>query len=581
MSPVSSGIIVVVDTTVVIVTGLVVSSIPVVVVPGSGIVDVGGGVPLVSPGGKPVVPPVDPSEVVNRSLSSRHPASNTAATAATIRISRQSISPLHPPARAPTIRPRMRADDWSTWTAWRTADAVRRGHVSAREVTVAALARAAADPHHAWRSLAPGAALAAADAVDAARARGDRPGLLAGVPLGLKDNLVTAGLETTAGSRLLTGWIPPHDGDQAARLRAAGAVILGKLALDEFAMGSSGEHSPFTPAENPRAPGFVPGGSSSGPAAAVAGGTACAAIASDTGGSIRLPAAFCGLVGVKPTWGRVSRRGLIAFASSLDQVGPIARDVRDAALLLTCLAGQDPGDSTSLADPVPDYLAAVADGRARDLGDLRIGVPPLPDLDPAVARSFADSLALLAARGATILDLTLAHAAHAVATYVVISAAEATSNLARHDGVRYGAHVSGEDPVAATRAAGFGREVQRRLLLGSLALRGHHAQAARVRALIARDYDLAFQTCDLIATPVAPIPPFRRGELLEDPLAMAMVDRFTVGPSLAGLPAIAVPAGPAPARPDRPALPIGLQLIAPRLGEPLLFRVAAALEPHA
>ena len=462
--------------------------------------------------------------------------------------------------------------DWSTWTAWHTADAVRRGLVSAREVTVAALARAAEDPHHAWLRLAPDAALAAADAVDVARARGDRSGPLAGVPVGLKDNLVTIGLETTAGSRILAGWIPPHDGEQAARLRAAGAVILGKLALDEFAMGSSGEHTPFPAAINPRASEYVPGGSSSGPAAAVAGGTACVAVGTDTGGSIRLPAAFCGLVGVKPTWGRVSRRGLVAFASSLDQAGPIARDVRDAALLLGCLAGHDPGDSTSLPDPVPDYLAAVAHGRAHDLSDLRVGVPPLTDLDPAVEHSFARSLAALAARGATLVAVDLPHAAHAVATYVVIAAAEAASNLARHDGVRHG---------HGDRTALLGPEVQRRLLLGSLALRGHYERAARVRALIARDHDLAFATCDLLATPVAPTPAFRRGALLADPLAMAMVDRFTVGPSLAGLPAIAVPAGLSAATPDRPALPIGLQLVAPRLGEPLLLRVAAALEAHA
>lgn len=470
------------------------------------------------------------------------------------------------------MRTRMRRADWSTWTAWQTADAVRRGRVDAHELTVAALARAADDPHHAWLRLDPDAALAAADAVDLARARGDRLGALAGVPIGLKDNLVTAGLATTAGSRILDGWIPPHDGHAAARLRAAGAVILGKLALDEFAMGSSGEHTPFTPPRNPRAPDHVPGGSSSGPAVAVASGTVSVAVGSDTGGSIRLPAAFCGLVGIKPTWGRVSRRGLVAFASSLDQVGPIARDVRDAALLLTCLAGQDPGDSTSLADHVPDYLAAVEHGRTRDLTGLRLGVPPLADLDPDVARSFEAALAALSARGAALVDLDLPHAAHAVATYVVIAAAEAASNLARYDGLRYG---------RTDRGAHLGAEVQRRLLLGSLALRGHHDRAARVRTLIARDHALAFDNCDLFATPVAPTPAFLRGALLHDPLAMARVDRFTVGPSLAGVPAISVPIAPTPARPDRPSLPVGLQLVAPRLAEPLLLRVAAALEASA
>jgi aspartyl-tRNA(Asn)/glutamyl-tRNA(Gln) amidotransferase subunit A len=468
-------------------------------------------------------------------------------------------------------------------SAWEVAAAVRAGEVAALAVTEAALARAADDREHAWLRLAPDAARAAAAAVDAARARGERPGPLAGVPVGLKDNLVTADLETTAGSRILAGWRPPVDGAAAARLRAAGAVILGKLALDEFAMGSSGEHTPFTPPRNPWARDRVPGGSSSGPAAAVAAGTACAAVASDTGGSIRQPASLCGVVGLRPTWGRVSRRGLVAYASSLDQVGPVTRDVRDAALLLACLSGHDPEDSTSLAAPTPDLAAAVERGRAAGLAGLRVGVDPAllaaPELDPDVRAGVAAAVAALAGAGATLVEVRLPASAPALAAYRVIACAEAASNLARYDGVRYGLRVAGDDVTTATRAAGLGAEVQRRILLGSEALRtGLHARAREVRAAVARGYDLAFGTCDVLAGPVAPTPAFRLGELVDDPQALAGADVFTVAAALAGLPAISVPAGRTPARADRPALPFGLQLTAPRGAEATLLRAAAGFE---
>ena len=473
------------------------------------------------------------------------------------------------------------------WTAWQLAGAVRRGELSALAVTQAALARVAAvDPAiGAWLRPAPAQALAAAAAIDAARGRGEPLGPLAGVPVGLKDNFVAAELETTAGSRILQGWLPPEDGLHAARLRAAGAVILGKLALDELGMGASGEHTPFGPVHNPWARGFVPGGSSSGPAAAVASRTACVALGSDTGGSIRQPAALCGLLGLKPSHGRVSRRGLVAFASSLDQAGPITRDVRDAALVLGCLSGQDPGDSTSLAAPVPDYLAAVRRGQDEGLVGVRVGVltgPGIASLDPEPRACFERALAELKAAGATLVAVALPHLELAAPTYWAVACAEAASNLARYDGLRYGRHVPGdslEDSLARTRAAGFGAEVQRRVLLGTLLL-GDAARlerAMRARTLVARDHAQAFTECDVIATPTT-CGPARRIGAAEDLAARLREDFLLVGANLAGLPAISVPAGFCAARADRPRLPVGLHLIAPRLAEPTLLRVAAAHE---
>jgi aspartyl-tRNA(Asn)/glutamyl-tRNA(Gln) amidotransferase subunit A len=470
---------------------------------------------------------------------------------------------------------------------------VRDGSLRATEVLAAFETRAdATEPIvHAYLLRAREAAAAAAEAVDAARAAGHPLGLLAGVPVGLKDLFVTEGIETRAGSRILEGWVPPYEGTHAARLRAAGAVITGKLAMDEFAMGSSSESTPYVAPRNPWHPDHVPGGSSGGPAAAVAAGSVAAALGSDTGGSIRQPASFCGVVGLKPSYGRVSRNGMIAFASSLDQAGPLTRDVRDAAVLLQTLAGADPLDATCVDAPVPDYLAACERGAA----GLRVGVHrealAHDGLDPEVAAAFERALAVLRDAGATLVDVELPHARHAIATYYVLSAAEAASNLARYDGLRYGACVSRptlRETYEATREAGFSAEVKRRILLGTFVLRKdgyaqYYGQAQKVRRLIADDYARAFERCDLVAYPTSPVPAFRLGEKLDDPLAMYLADVFTIGANLAGLAAISVPAGLSTPTAERPALPIGAQLLAPALHEPTLLAAAAAHEdatPH-
>jgi len=480
-----------------------------------------------------------------------------------------------------------RPDEWSRWTAWDTAEAVRRGEVSALELTQAALARVAAvDGHvHAWLRLDEQGALAAALAVDAARARGESLGPLAGVPTALKDNFVTAGLETTAGSRMLAGWVPAEDGLHALRLRGAGAVILGKLALDEFGMGSSNENTPFVPVRNPWALDFVPGGSSGGSAAAVASRTIAFSLGSDSGGSIRQPASLCGIVGLKPTYGRVSRRGLVAFVSSLDQAGPLTRDVRDAALILGCLAGHDPFDLNTIHAPVPDYLAAVARGRADGLAGLRIGIHheaiEVPGLDPAVRACFEHALVELAAADAELIAVSLPHFRHAVPTYYALASAQATSNLARFTGLRAAEFLR---MCTVTRSHGFGAEVKRRLLLGTHVMRGrpgHYEQALRVQTCIVRDHAAVFERCDVLASPTTRLPGFRLGERLHDPVAMYLSDMFVVGANLAGLPAISLPAGFAPATSLRPRLPVGLHLVARPLGESTLLRVAAAHEARA
>ncbi|MCA9695542.1 MAG: Asp-tRNA(Asn)/Glu-tRNA(Gln) amidotransferase subunit GatA, partial [Myxococcales bacterium] len=411
-------------------------------------------------------------------------------------------------------------------------------------------------------------------------------GPLAGVPLGLKDIFVTRGLATTCGSRILDGWLPPYDSTHALRLRQAGAVLLGKLAMDELAMGSSGEHTHLPPTCNPWDLGHVPGGSSGGAAAAVAARLVAVGLGSDTGGSIRQPASLCGVVGLKPTYGRVSRRGLIAFASSLDQAGPITRTTRDAARVLTCLAGHDPEDASSLRAPVPDYEAACARGvRGLRVGVLRAALAG-PGLDPEVADACARAIEALARAGATLVDVALPHAESAVACYYVVCAAEASSNLARYDGLRYGPRVEAptlRELYAATRSAGFGAEVKRRIMLGTFVLRSdsyarYYGQAMRVRTLIARDHARVFDACDVIAGPTSPVPAFRRGERLDDPLAMYRADVFTIGANLAGLPAISIPAGFTQATAARPRLPIGLQLVGPPLGEEALLAAAAAHE---
>ena len=472
------------------------------------------------------------------------------------------------------------------------ATAVRSGAVSAVEVTSAYLEQLhATEPIlHAYRCVLPERALAEAAAIDAARRGGEPLGPLAGVPIGLKDIFVSEGVETTCGSAMLAGWIPPYQGTHARRCAEAGAVLLGKQAMDEFAMGSSSENTPFEPVRNPWALEHVPGGSSGGTAAAVAARSCALGLGTDTGGSIRQPASLCNVVGLKPTYGRVSRYGMIAFASSLDQAGPLAREVGDAALALQVLAGHDPHDATSLAAPVPDYLDAVDRGADEGVGGLRIGVDrrtlELEGLDPEVRERFEDALAVLVGAGATLCDVTLPNFDHAVATYYVLCTAEASSNLARYDGVRYGlrrARPSLRETYAATRHDGFGAEVQRRILLGTFVLRAecyddYYGRAMKVRTLIARDFADAFSHCDLIASPTSPVPGWRLGEKLGDPLAMYLSDVFTIGANLAGLPAISIPAGFSRASELRPALPIGLQLIGPRLGEPVVLRAAAAHE---
>ena len=481
------------------------------------------------------------------------------------------------------------SDDILQLSARALAEAVRDGRVSAAEATDAYLDQLdASEPDvRAYRCVVPERARAEAAAIDAARGRGETLGALAGVPIALKDIFVTEGVPTSCGSAILADWTPPYQGSHARRCAEAGAVMLGKLAMDEFGMGSTNENTPFDPVRNPWALDHVPGGSSGGTAAAVAARSCALGLGSDTGGSIRQPASHCNLVGLKPTYGRVSRHGMIAFASSLDQAGPIAREVGDAALALQVLAGHDPRDATSLAAPVPDYLAAVDQGAREGLAGLRVGVDrhtlTRDGLDPEVRARFEAALAVLVDAGASVHEIALPHFEHAVATYYVLCTAEASSNLARYDGLRYGLRVarpSLRETYEATRHDGFGAEVKRRILLGTFVLRAesyadYYGRAMKVRTLIARDYAEAFTRCDVIASPTAPVPAWRLGEKLDDPLAMYLADVFTIGANLAGLPAISIPAGFTDAS---PALPIGFQLVGPRLSETTLLRAAAAHE---
>ncbi len=424
-------------------------------------------------------------------------------------------------------------------------------------------------------------ALAAAADIDRRHTAGEPVGVLAGVPLALKDVLCTKGIETTCGSRILEGYRPVYDATVVKRLRAADAVIVGKANLDEFAMGSSCENSAFFPTMNPWDTDRVPGGSSGGSAAAVAALDAPLGIGTDTGGSIRLPAAFCGVVGVKPTYGLVSRYGLIAFASSLDQVGPIARSVGDAALLLEVIAGHDPCDSTSIPTDPPRYL----DGLERGVEGLRIGVVEdflaADGLSPEVRVKVEEAIARLGKLGADIVEVRLPHTSHAVNAYYLIAPSECSSNLSRFDGVRYGLRVPGataEEMMATTRDAGFGREVKRRIMIGTYALSAgyydaYYLSAQRVRTLIIRDFETAYEQCDVLVGPVGPEPAFPLGSKTDDPLAMYLTDAFTIPSSLAGHPALSVPVGF-----DDAGLPIGLQVMAPVLGEATMLQVARALE---
>ena len=456
--------------------------------------------------------------------------------------------------------------------------AVAAGRVSAVEVCRAALDRIAREdpPLHAFLHVDAEGALARAAQLDRERPAGAS---LLGVPIALKDNLCTAGVPTTAASRLLERYVPPYSAHVVERLERAGAVIVGKTNCDEFAMGSSTEHSAFGPTRNPWAPDRTPGGSSGGSAVAVAAGMVPLALGSDTGGSIRQPAALCGVLGLKPTYGRVSRYGLIAFGSSLVQIGPFARSAGDLAATLGVIAGHDPRDSTSAETPVPDYAAALTG----DVRGLRIGVPRAlvaEGVEPGVRAAFDASLDALRDAGASLIDVELPHAALAIPVYYLVANAEASSNLARYDGVRYGARADAatlHDVYYRTRAR-FGAEVKRRIMIGTFVLSAgyydaYYLKAHQVRARIRGDYDRAFERVDLVAMPTSPTAAFRLGERTDDPLQMYLADVFTVSANLAGLPAISIPCGLTDAQ-----LPVGLQLIGKPLDEATLFRVGAAYQ---
>ncbi|HZU04538.1 MAG TPA: Asp-tRNA(Asn)/Glu-tRNA(Gln) amidotransferase subunit GatA [Chloroflexota bacterium] len=453
---------------------------------------------------------------------------------------------------------------------------LRAREISAVELTDAYLARIAAlEPRlRAFVTVTADLARLQARAADVRLAAGEEAPLL-GLPLALKDILCTAGVRTTCSSRILENFVPPYDAAVVERLRAAGAVVLGKTNLDEFAMGSSTENSAFFPTRNPWDLARVPGGSSGGSAAAVAAGEAPAALGTDTGGSIRQPAALCGIVGLKPTYGRVSRYGLVAFASSLDQIGPMARTAADCALLLGVIAGHDPRDATALPDPVPDYLAELEG----DLRGLRVGVPReyfAAGLEPGVEAAVRAAIAQLAALGASVDEVSLPHTEYGVAAYYLIAPAEASANLARYDGVKYGYSVAAPtllDSYFRTRAEGFGPEVKRRIMLGTYALSAgyydaYYLKAQKVRTLIKSDFDRAFERFDVLATPTSPTVAFRLGERVADPLAMYLSDVCTIPVNLAGLPGVSVPCG------FVDGLPVGLQLIGPPLSEGRLLRVA-------
>jgi len=469
-------------------------------------------------------------------------------------------------------------------TAVGVAATVRAGERSAREVLETHLAaiEEREGEIHAFNLVTASAARAAADDVDRRVAAGDDPGPLAGVPIALKDNLCTRGVATTCSSKILEGWIPPYDATVVSRLAAAGAVAVGKTNLDEFAMGSSTENSAFGPTRNPRDTSRVPGGSSGGSAAAVAAGFAPISLGSDTGGSIRQPAALCGVVGVKPTYGLVSRYGLVAFASSLDQIGPFSRTVADSALLLEVIAGHDPRDATSIPRPAPDIVSRLDDG----VDGLRVGlVSELmgEGIAPDVAARVREAAAALAAVGATVEEVSVPAVTFGLSAYYLIAPAEASSNLARFDGVRYGLRVDApttNEMMIATRTAGFGDEVKRRIMLGTYALSAgyydaFYGQAQKVRTLICRDFEAAYENFDVLLSPTSPTTAFELGAI-HDPLTMYLNDICTIPTNLAGHPAMSVPFGT-----GDDGLPVGVQILAPALGEVPMFRAAAAVEAAA
>jgi aspartyl-tRNA(Asn)/glutamyl-tRNA(Gln) amidotransferase subunit A len=471
-------------------------------------------------------------------------------------------------------------------TALETAAAVRSGQRSALEGLEANLAAISARESevHAFNLVLADQARADAAAVDAAVAAGRDPGSLAGVTVALKDNLCTRGVPTTCSSRILEGWRPPYDATVVERLRGAGAVVVGKTNLDEFAMGSSTENSAFGPTRNPHDLTRVPGGSSGGSAAAVAAGFAAVALGSDTGGSIRQPAALCGVVGLKPTYGLVSRYGLIAFASSLDQIGPFTETVADAALLLEVIGGYDPMDSTSIEGAAPGLL----DGLDRGVEGLRIGIIDelMTDVEAEAAAAVEDAARALGQAGAKVERVSVPATVYGLSAYYLIAPAEASSNLARYDGVRYGLRVDGPggdvtSMFSATRAAGFGDEVKRRIMLGTYALSAgyydaYYGQAQRVRTLIVQDFETAYQRFDVLLSPTTPGPAFELAAKTADPLAMYLSDVCTIPTNLAGHPAVTVPWWP-----EGSELPLGVQVLAPALHEGVMLQVAAAVEAAA
>jgi aspartyl-tRNA(Asn)/glutamyl-tRNA(Gln) amidotransferase subunit A len=461
-------------------------------------------------------------------------------------------------------------------------DAIVARRVSARQAVQAYLDRIERhNPQlHAYHAVFADAALARADAVDSGRIGGP----LAGVPIAIKDNLCTTYGHTTCSSRMLENFVSPFTGTAVARLEAAGAIVLGKTVMDEFAMGSSTEHSAFGPVRNPWDTTRVPGGSSGGSASAVAADLAVAAIGSDTGGSIRQPAAFCGITGLKPTYGRVSRFGLVAFGSSLDQIGPLCRTVADTALILGVIAGHDPRDSTSVDRPVPDYLAELRN----PVEKLRIGIARQymsEGNDAAVQEATRRAEAIYREAGAEIIEVDLPHTEYGIPVYYIVATAEASSNLARYDGVHYGRRAAQCDDLvdlyARSRAEGFGNEVKRRIMLGTYALSSgyydaYYLRALKVRRLIRQDFDAAFKQCDAILCPTTTGPAFQFGAKIDDPLSMYMNDVYTVNANLAGIPGISLPGGFADV--DGRRLPVGVQLYGPLFDEPRLLRIARVFE---
>ncbi len=460
---------------------------------------------------------------------------------------------------------------------------LRKKEITALELTQAVLARIEAVEAQvgAYISLFPEEALVQARAADKSLAMGTC-GPLTGIPLAIKDLICTQGLRTTCASRILENFIPPYDATVMQKLKAGGAVIVGKANMDEFAMGSSTEHSAFKPTRNPWELASIPGGSSGGSAAAVAADMCLGSLGSDTGGSIRQPAAHCSVVGMKPTYGRVSRFGLVAFASSLDQIGPLAKDTTDCALLMNAVCGYDPNDSTSVPEPVPDFTTFLTPG----LKGMKIGIPkeylPAQGLDPDVDQAIRNAIRRMQDLGAECIEISLPHTRYAVAVYYVIAPCEASSNLARYDGVRYGFRDRQADDLIQmyrrTKSQGFGPEVQRRIIIGTYALSAgyydaYYGKASQVRTLIMNDFKQAFERCDLLLSPVAPTPAFPIGEISDDPLTMYLSDIFTLSANLAGIPGLSIPCGF-----SRNGLPIGLQLMGRHFDEGTLLKAAYNFE---